>query len=104
MFRKVLLIGLVLFTIVSFAGPHYATGTIVKVSGSSDPAVLLSGSVPTECDSGNYGWIKFAGSDSPGKHRTYSTALAAAIAGKTVTVYTNSDGEYCRINFIEVNM
>lgn len=98
-----ILLALATFSII--AGPHYAGGKIKSASGSLDPHIMLEGSVtPTNCDGGSYGWMKFEGSNSTEKHQIYATALTAAISGKNVTVYTNSDGTTCKIRVIEVGI
>ena len=95
MIKNLSVIFITLISLSSFAGPHYAGGKIKSVSGSLDPHIMLEGSVtPTNCDGGSYGWMKFEGNNSTEKHQIYATALTAAIAGKSVTVYTNSDGIY----------
>ena len=87
------------------AGPSHASGKIIQVSGSSNPHIRLDDSTtPTGCDGGSYGWMDFKGETPEDKHRIYATALTAAIAGKSVTVYTNSDNTGCEIRTIEVSV
>lgn len=102
--RKLFLL-LGLFSSSVFAGPNYVSGKIQKVSGSFDPAIQMTNVIsPEKCNAGNYGWLRFKGDNSEERHRIYATALSAAIAGKNVTVYTNSDDADCRIYAIEVNI
>ena len=96
--KKLLGLTLTLLSTFSLAGPHYVTGKVTSLKGSVDPAIRISSNVaPTDCNGGAYGWLYFEGTAQE-KQWIYSTALA----GKTVTVYTNNDGETCRIHNIQV--
>lgn len=85
------------------AADYYASGKITSLlAHGTDPAIRITGNIsPDKCDGGAYGWLKFQGTAEE-RHRIYSTALALAVVGKTVTVYTNSDGAQCRINNIQL--
>jgi hypothetical protein len=97
-----LLCGLFIST-VTLAGAHWSTGKITSLLASAtDPAIRLSGNIsPVNCNGGTYGWLYFQGTEEQ-KNRVYSSALALSLSGKTVTIYTNSDGKQCRINNIQV--
>ncbi|MBL4703801.1 MAG: hypothetical protein JKY54_04730 [Flavobacteriales bacterium] len=86
----------------ALAGPHYASGQITSLSAdATNPAIrLTSNKSPDLCDGGTYGWLYFKGT-SEERTRVYSSAMALAISGKTVTVYTNSDNERCEIYNIQ---
>ena len=90
-------------SIVASAGEHYVSGKVTSLLGSgTDPAIRLTNNIsPTGCDGGTYGWLYFHGTEEQ-KQRTYSTALAMSLSGHTVTVYTNNDGQKCRIQNIQV--
>lgn len=99
-------IGFLLFLLMPglvFAGTNYASGKVTSLSAhGSNPAIRLTGNIsPDNCDGGNYSWLYFSGTTEE-KSRVYSTALAMAVAGKTVTVYTNSDGSQCKIYNIQI--
>ena len=85
------------------AGPHYSGGKITSLLASAnDPAIRLTGNIsPDNCSGGTYGWLYFSGTPEE-RNRVYSSALALSLSGKTVVVYTNSDGKTCRINMIQV--
>lgn len=102
MIKKVALT-LMLASPMSFAAENYVGGKITSLSGSgSDPAIRVEGNqVPSKCDGGTYGWLYFYGSAQE-RQWIYSTALAMAVSGKPVTVYTNADGGTCRIHNIEI--
>jgi len=96
------------FSILSFSsavlsGPSWTTGKITSLMGSgTNPAIRLTNNVsPSNCNGGNYGWLYFRGSAQE-KQWIYSTALAMSLSGKTVTVYTNSDGGTCKIHNIQI--
>ncbi len=86
-----------------FAGPNYSSGKVTSLLASAnDPAIRLSGNIsPDQCDGGAYGWLYFSGSPQE-KQWIYSTALAMSLSGKTVSVYTNNNGDTCRINNIQI--
>lgn len=98
----VLMVGL-LFSHLAFSGPYYVAGKITSLLGSgTEPAIRLEGNIsPDLCSGGKWGWLYFQGTEQQ-KQWAYSTALAMSLAGKTVSVYTNADGEQCRINSIQV--
>lgn len=102
-----ILISFVLFMFVplAVAGPHYVSGKIVTVMGApTDPAIRITGNVSPElCDGGNYGWLYFQGTPEE-RQRTYATALALALSGHSVYVYTNDDGGVCRIINIQATL
>jgi len=85
------------------AGPNYVSGKVTSLNAQgANPKIRLTGNVsPDLCDGGSYGWLAFNGTAEE-KARIYATALAMALAGKSVTVYTNSDGTTCKISRIEV--
>ncbi len=85
------------------AGPTWAQGKVTSLlAHGTDPAIRLSNNIsPDNCDGGVYGWLRFSGTPED-RNRVYATALAMSLAGKTVTVYTNSDGSSCRINNIQI--
>lgn len=85
------------------AADHYVSGKITSLLGSGiDPAIRLTGNkTPDACNGGRYGWLHFQGSTQE-KQWIYATALAMSLAGKSVTVYTNNDGDNCRISNIQV--
>ena len=85
------------------AGPHYSTGKITSLLASGkDPAIRLTGNIsPDNCNGGNYGWLYFNGTPEE-RNRVYASALAFSLSGKSVTVYTNDDGQTCRITNIQV--
>lgn len=97
---------LVLFLLLS-AGAGASTGHISgKITSllahGSDPAIRLTGNnSPSGCDGGSYGWLHFEGTPEE-RNRVYSTALALSLTGKSVTVYTNTDGTRCRIKMIQI--
>ena len=101
--KLLLLLSGMIFTDLSIAGPSYATGKITSLLASgTNPAIRLTGNVsPDLCDGGNYGWLYFAGTAEE-RNRVYASALALSLVGKTVAVYTNSNGQQCRINNIQV--
>lgn len=86
----------------ALSGPNYASGKITSLAGDeTNPAIRLTNNVsPDQCDGGTYGWLYFAGTAEE-RARTYATALAMALTGHRVTVYTNSDGTTCRITNIQ---
>lgn len=86
-----------------YAGDTYVSGQITSLlAHGTDPAIRITGNVaPTKCDGGAYGWIYFAGTPEE-RHRVYATALALSLTSKDVTVYTNGDGQICRIHNIQV--
>lgn len=68
----------------------------------NNPAIRLTGNIsPILCDGGNYGWLYFKGTAEE-QSRIFASAMALSLSGKTVTVYTNSDGGTCRISNIQV--
>lgn len=85
------------------AGPHYSGGKITSLLASAnDPAIRLTGNIsPDNCNGGAYGWLLFSGTPEE-RNRVYASALALSLSGKSVTVYTNSDGQRCRISNIQV--
>lgn len=85
------------------AGPHYSSGKITSLLASAnDPAIRLEGNIsPDNCNGGTYGWLYFSGTPEE-RNRVYSSALALSLSGKRVTVYTNNNGEQCRISNIQV--
>ena len=87
----------------SYAGNYHIGGNITSLLASAeDPAIRLEGNVsPSDCDGGNHGWMYFKGTPQE-RQWIYSTALAMSLAGKKVTVYTNSDGTKCRIRNIQI--
>lgn len=95
--------GLMLVSDSLVAGPYYSSGKITSLLASpNDPAIRLSGNIsPDKCNGGTYGWLYFKGTPEE-RHRVYSSALALSLSGKSVTVYTNSDGSKCRITNIQV--
>ncbi len=87
-----------------YAGPHHASGKIISLMASSNPAIRLSGNIsPDNCDGGTYGWLYFKGSPEE-KQRIYASALALSLSGIAVTVYTNNDGTQCKINNIQATI
>ncbi len=88
---------------ISIAGPNYATGKVTSLYASgTDPGIRITGNAsPSQCDGGTYGWLFFSGTEQQ-KQWMYSTALAMSLSGKTLTVYTNNNGERCRIYNIQV--
>lgn len=104
--RKIIYIALTLLIFFSarvYAGPNYVSGQITSLRASAtEPAIRLTGNVtPDDCDGGTYGWLHFEGTPEE-RNRVYASALALSLAGKSVSVYTNSDGTTCRINNIQV--
>ena len=101
--KNILLFVLAILSVPTFAGPNYSSGKITSLMGSaSDPAIRLQGNVsPDQCNGGTYGWLYFQGTPQE-KQWIYSTALAMSLSGKTVAVYTNTNGETCRISNIQV--
>ena len=91
------------FTANVSAAPHYTSGKVTSLSAhGTNPAIRLTGNVsPDDCNGGTYGWLYFEGTAEE-KARIYATALTMAIAEKTVTVYTNSDGSQCKIFNIQI--
>ena len=87
----------------SVAGPSYVSGKITSLlAHGTDPAIRIAANIsPDNCNGGVYGWIYFQGTPEE-RNRVYGSALALSLAGKTVTIYTNSDGGTCRINNIQV--
>ncbi|MDM3871226.1 hypothetical protein QSV34_07640 [Porticoccus sp. W117] len=87
----------------TFAASHYVSGKISSLlAHATNPAIRISGNItPDDCDGGGYGWLYFAGTVEE-RNRLYSSALAFSLAGKTVTVYTNNDGQVCKIHNIQV--
>lgn len=96
-------IGVALTASGAFAGPNWAAGQVTSLQAHpTDPGIRLTGNVsPDLCDGGTYGWLYFYGTAEE-RHRVYATALAMALAGKEVTVYTNTNGATCRISNIQV--
>lgn len=103
--RKALPILLVflMLPIKAISGPHWVSGKITSLMGSAnDPAIIIeNGQVPTGCDGGTYKWLYFAGTAQE-KQWIYSTALAMALTKKNISVYTNNDGNTCRIHNIQI--
>lgn len=85
------------------AGASYTSGKVTSLMAhGTNPAIRLEGNVsPDLCDGGAYGWLYFKGTAEE-KMRIYSTALAMSLAGKRITVYTNSDGGVCEIVNIQI--
>jgi len=85
------------------AGPNYVTGKVVSLlAHGQSPSIRLTGNVsPDQCDGGAYGWLGFQGTAAE-QTRVYATAMAMALAGKTIAVYTNTDGERCKIHNIQI--
>lgn len=94
--------GLIASTAIS-AGSYFVNGKITSLLASAtDPAIRITGNVsPDDCNGGNYGWLYFQGTAEE-QHRVYSSALALSLSGHAVTVYTNNDGDSCRISSIQV--
>ncbi len=94
---------LLLASLSTHAGPYYVTGKVTSLLASgSSPAIRLTGNIsPDLCDGGPNGWLSFVGTPEQ-QARIYSTALAMALSGHTVTVYTNTDGATCPINNIQI--
>lgn len=92
-----------MFVMQAYSAEHYATGKVTALLGSAeDPAIMVGSSdVPSLCDGGDYGWLYFSGTPQD-RQWIYATAMAMAVTGKTVVVYTNTDGEKCRIGNIQV--
>lgn len=68
----------------------------------NDPAIGIAGKLsPEQCSGGRYGWLYFSGTPEE-RNRVYASALVLSLSSKTVTVYTNSDGDKCRIDNIQV--
>ena len=95
--------GLFFVSSTAFSGPSYSSGKITSLLASgTDPAIRLAGNVsPDNCDGGTYGWLYFNGTAEE-RSRIYASALALSLSGKTVTVYTNTDGTRCRIHNMQV--
>lgn len=93
----------ILFAESANAGPSHASGKVTSLKAhGTNPAIRLEGNVsPDLCDGGTYGWLYFKGTAEE-KMRVYSTALAMSLAGKRITVYTNSDGGKCEISNIQI--
>lgn len=91
------------FALSASAGQNFVSGKITALMGSgTEPAIIIDlDKVPTGCYGGTYHWLFFAGTAEE-RQWIYSTALAMAVTGKTVSVYTNSDGTTCRINNIQI--
>jgi hypothetical protein len=102
-FPKLILPLSILASVLSHAGPHWASGKITSLSANgNNPAIRLTGNVsPDKCDGGGYGWLYFFGTAEE-RQRVYATALALSMTGQTISVYTNNDGTTCRITTIEV--
>ncbi|BFM10142.1 hypothetical protein R50072_02950 [Simiduia litorea] len=102
MLRLVLLVASILGSSVVSAN-NYVRGQITSLLGSgADPAVRVGANlVPSACNGGSYGWLHFYGTPQE-RQWIYTTALAMSVAGKVVTVYTNSDGARCEITNIQV--
>lgn len=102
-YRKILLSLIAIAPISVYAGPHYVSGKVTSLLAHGQaPSIRLTGNVsPDNCDGGAYGWLGFQGTAEE-QSRVYATAMAMALSGKTVTVYTNSDGGPCKINNIQI--
>ncbi|MCP4487615.1 MAG: hypothetical protein GY820_09920, partial [Gammaproteobacteria bacterium] len=94
---------MILATYNASAAPSYSSGKITSLKAhGTDPAIRLEGNIsPDNCDGGTNGWIYFMGTAEE-RNRVYASALALSLSGKTVTVYTNTDGSNCRISNIQV--
>ena len=92
-----------IFVMQAYSQEFYVTGKVTALLGSAaDPAIMVGSSeVPSLCDGGNYGWLYFSGS-AQDRQWVYSTAMAMAVTGNTVVVYTNTDGKQCRISNIQI--
>lgn len=101
--KPIIFILTAVFSLEAFSGPNYASGKITSLLGSaSNPAIRLEGNISPElCSGGTYGWLYFQGTPQE-RQWLYSTALAMALSGKAVDVYTNNDGDTCRINNIQI--
>ncbi|MBL1277921.1 MAG: hypothetical protein COB30_017720 [Ectothiorhodospiraceae bacterium] len=101
--RKILLSLVAITPISVFAGPGHVGGKVTSLlAHGQSPSIRLTGNVsPDLCDGGTYGWLGFQGTAEE-QSRIYATAMAMAVTGKTVTVYTNSDGGPCKINNIQI--
>lgn len=85
------------------AADYYVTGKISSLlAHGTDPGIRIEGPVtPTGCNGGQWGWMYFQGATAEERHRVYSTAVALFMAGRSATVYTNTDGSQCRITNIQ---
>lgn len=102
-FRLTLFVGALVAANPAFSGPTWASGEITSLKASAtEPAIRLVGNIsPDNCSGGKYGWLYFQGTPQQ-RQWIYSTALAMSLSGKEVHVYTNGDGEKCRINNIQI--
>lgn len=100
---KLLLPLLAVLPLSVYAGPFYVTGKVTSLlAQGQSPAIRLTENVsPDQCDGGKYGWLGFQGTAEE-QSRVYATAMAMALNGKTITVYTNSDGGPCKISNIQI--
>jgi len=103
-FRFVFLIVITFFSNLVFSADSYVSGKVTKLMAHpTDPAIMIGANlVPGGCSGGSWGWLKFDGATAQEKQWVYSTALAMALSGKEVTVYTNTDGGPCRIANIQI--
>ena len=87
---------------VVFSADNYVSGKIVSLAANVDnPAIRIDGLVaPDKCDGGQYNWLYFQGTPEE-RYRMFSMAMAMSLTGKSVDVYTNSDGKTCRIAAIQ---
>lgn len=94
---------MLLFSANMHAAEDYVSGQITSLlAHGTDPAIRIQGNqVPTLCNGGTYAWLHFAGTPEE-RQRIYATALALALSNKAVTVYTNTDGQQCRISSIQI--
>lgn len=101
--KMALLISVLLASTSASAGAYFVSGKITSLLASAtDPAIRITGNAsPDDCNGGNYGWLYFQGTAEE-QQRVYATALALSLSGHTATVYTNNDGESCRITSIQV--
>ena len=102
MARKIALL-ILLAPSFAFAADGHVSGKIISLLGSAnDPAIRIENlAVPAKCDGGAHGWLYFSGTAQE-RQWVYSTAMAMAVTGNTVTVYTNTDYGRCRIHNIQV--
>lgn len=86
-----------------FAAPGSVSGKVTSLLASgTSPAIRVTGNAtPDNCDGGIYGWMGFQGTPEE-QARVYATALAMAVSGHSVAVYTNTDGGPCKIENIQV--
>ncbi len=101
--RKILLLLVAITPISVSAGPGYISGKVTSLlAHGQSPKIRLTGNVsPDLCDGGVYGWLGFQGTAEE-QSRVYATAMAMAITGKAVTVYTNTDNGPCKIDNIQI--